>query len=166
MSKRDQVALTDAIQQMYDINKNVVSIDPEFLADGAMDIIGFVYLKAPETREEYSHNAVWYGCNQHLRQMARAYCRGKFDPAVKAAAAAMGQGELIGEVLQDRYPVKTRKGQEPTYVLRDHLSEIDRWFNIDRMEGTARALVKHRNALETETVTLFGPRKPSDREAA
>ena len=141
--------LVAAIRRVYDINRSIVSISPEFLANGAMDIIGF---------EKSIHPTGWVGCNLHLRQVARAFCRRNFEPDAIAANAIIN-GDLFSDDLQDRYPKHVRRGQEPEYVLRDHLSEHDRWFNIDRMRGAAGALLRHSDVLETETVEKFGPRK-------
>jgi hypothetical protein len=141
--------LVAAVRRVYDINRLKVSINPEFLANGAMDIIGF---------DKSIHPTGWVGCNLHLRQVARAFCRRNFEPVEIAEATAVN-GDLFSDDLQDRYPKHTQKGQEPEYVLRDHLGEHDRWFNIDRMRGAAGALLRHADALQTETVKTFGPRK-------
>jgi len=141
--------LVTAIRRVYDINRNVVSISPEFLANGAMDIIKF---------DKSIHSTGWVGCNLHLRQIARAFCRRNFEP-VDIAEAGIINGDLFLDDLQDRYPKQIQKGQEPEYVLRDHLGEIDRWFNIDRMRAAAGALLRHADALRNETVEKFGPRK-------
>lgn len=140
--------LADAVRQMYEINHRVVAIDPEFLANGAMDIIGF---------GKSLHPVGWLGCNLYCRQLARAFCRRNFDAAAHAGEAV--NGELFPDTLQDRYPCIPQKGKDPTYVLREHLSEADRWFNIDRLRVVASALQKHARALEIETEAMFGPRK-------
>ena len=142
--------LANAVRQMYEINRNVVAIDPEFLANGAMDIIQF---------DKSLHPVGWVGCNLHCRQIARGFCRRNFDPAAAALSGEVVNGELFSDVLQERYPRQPQKGREPEYVLRDHLREDDCWYNIDRLRSAASALQKHSNALETETKARFGPRK-------
>ncbi len=146
--------LVDAVRRVYDINRNVVSIDPEFLANGAMEIIRF---------DRSTHRLGWVGCNLHLREVARSFCRRNFDHAADALERSL-QGEMFAETLQDRYPRKRRRGEDhpPEYILRDYLTEDDRWFNIDRLRSASTALVKHSDALETETVKLFGKRKRRD----
>jgi len=62
-------------------------------------------------------------------------------------------------MLKTRYPTPAKSEDEVEYVLRDHLSEDDRWFNIDRMRRAADALLRHADALRNETVEKFGPRK-------
>lgn len=142
--------LADAVRQMYEINRLTVSIDPEFLANGAMEIIRF---------DKSLHPIGWVGCNLHCRQLARAFCRRNFDAAASALSGEAVNGELFPDALQERYPRQPQKGKDPYYTLRDHLSEDDRWYNIDRLRAAAFALQKHANALETETKATFGPRK-------
>ena len=155
MSKKDRDALSDAIGRMIDIQKQAVTVAPDSIATGAMEIIKFRYA---------IHNSGWYGCYQHMLQLARDRLRGQFDPEARAQAYVSGQSELFDDALQDRYPRRPRrepdgKWAEPEYVLRDQLSEDDCWFNIDRLEHTAGALTRHRNALREETILRFGPRK-------
>jgi hypothetical protein len=162
MSKRDADALSDAVEEMIGINKASVSIAPDHIARGALDIIGFAYA---------THNAGWYGCYQHLLQLTRERLRGKFDPKARAQAFLDGQLEIFGDTLQDRYPRKrvrdawTGAWSEPEYVLRDRLSEEDRWANIDRLDQVARGSTKHSEALRAETIGLYGPRKGERRDA-
>ena len=142
-------ALADAVRRMYEINHLVISIDPEFLANGAMEIIRF---------DKSLHPVGWFGCNLHCRQLARAFCRRNFDTAAAALAGEVN-GDLFPETLQERYPKRPQKGKDPMYVLRAHLGEDDRWYNIDRLRSAALALQKHARALEIETEETFGPRK-------
>jgi hypothetical protein len=160
MSKRDRDALSDAVGRMVDVTKDAISVSPDSVASGAMQILRFDY---------GLHNAGWYGCYQHLLELARARLRGRFDPAARAKLYLDGQSDLFGDALQDRYPRRPRREfdgswADPEYVLREHLSEADRWFNIDRLDHVSGATRRHRNALEAETVELFGPRR--DRPAA
>jgi hypothetical protein len=157
MSKKDRDALSDAVARMIDITREEASVAPDSIASGAMELIKFRYVL---------HNAGWYGCYQHMLVLARGQLRGRFDPEARAAVYLAGQSELFDDALQDRYPRAPRRGTdgsvaEPEYVLRDHLSEDDRWFNIDRLEHVAGALTRHHRALRQETVERFGPRKAS-----
>ena len=155
MSKKDRDILSDAIGQVIDIQKDVVSVAPDSIASAAMVVIKFRYA---------THNAGWHGCYMHMLQLARERLRGRFDPAARAAAYVAGQSVLFDDALQDRYPRRPRREEdgswaEPEYVLRNKLGADDCWFNIDRLEHTSGALTRHRNALEQETVARFGPRK-------
>lgn len=155
MSKKDRDVLSDAIGRVIDIQKNAGTVAPDSIASAAMEIIKFRYVL---------HNAGWYGCYQHMLQLARDRLRGQFDPEARAAAYVAGQSELFDDALQDRYPRAPRRRPdgnwaEPEYVLRDQLGEDDRWFNIDRLEHVAGALTRHHRALREETIQRFGPRK-------
>jgi len=142
--------LADAVRRMYEINRFVVAIDPEFLANGAMEIIRF---------DKSLHPVGWVGCNLHCRQIARAFCRRNFDSAAAALAGELVNGDLFPDTLQERYPRIPQKNKVPMYVLREQLSEDERWYNIDRLRHAAKALQKHARALESETLATFGPRK-------
>lgn len=153
--KRDRDALSDAIGRMIDINKNSVSIAPDWIAKGAMEIIRFDY---------GVHPAGWYGCYQHMLQMSRERLRGRFDPEERARLYISGQSEMFGDTLQERYPRAPRREPDgewadPEYVQRDHLTEDDRWHNVDRLRHVSVATARHCDALEAETEHLFGPRK-------
>lgn len=154
MSKRDRDVLSDAVGRMVELKGNAVSVTPDSVATGAMQLIRFDY---------GVHNAGWYGCYQHMLELARARLRGRYDPAARAKAYTEGQSELFDDKLQDRYPRRPRREfngswADPEYVLRSHLNAEDRWFNIDRLRHVSGAAAKHSDALEAETVELFGPR--------
>lgn len=155
MSKRDRDALSDAIGRMIDMHGTSITIAPDSIATGAMAVIRFDY---------GVHNAGWYGCYQHMLQLARERLRGRFDPEAHAEAYLAGQSEMFGDALQDRYPKRPRRKadgswHEPEYVLRGYLDEDDAWYNIDRLSHVSVAAARHRNALQAETVERFGPRK-------
>lgn len=141
--------LGDKVDEVIDLNRAVPRISPNFIAGHVMDLIHF-----PSSLHEIGY----YGCLMHVRQMAREKLRGKYaadrlpDPT---------QPDLpFDGLLQDRYPIKVKKGEEPIYVRRDLLSEDDRWWNIEALRKTAKSLVRHSDALEAETIELFGNRKP------
>jgi hypothetical protein len=154
MSKRDRDVLGDAVGQVIDINRTAISLQPDFVARHAMETIRFPY---------GLHNAGWYGCYQHILQLARERLRGKYDVTAKAAAVISGQADFFPETLQERYPRKPYRDPEgswaePEYILRAHLSAEDRWHNIDRLSHVSTAAARHKDALEAETVAQFGPR--------
>lgn len=155
MSKRDRDALSDAIGHVIDIHKRAISIAPDRIASAAMQRIGFDYA---------THNAGWYGCYQHMLDLARDRLRGQFDPAARAQEFVAGQTALFDDALQDRYPRKPRRNAdgtwcEPEYMLRLDLPEEDCWFNIDRLENVSAALLRHQKAFRAETINRYGPRK-------
>jgi len=155
MSKRDRDALTDAVSRMIDAHGTSITIAPDSIATGVMTIIRFDYA---------THNSGWYGCYQHVLQLARERLRGKFDPEARAKLFLDGQIDLFDDTLQDRYPRRPRRKSdgswhEAEYILRDHLEEDDAWFNVDRLSQISKAANKHRMALEADTIKRFGPRK-------
>jgi hypothetical protein len=139
--------LAEEVARACDLNASTTSIDPVMIADRVMTAIGAVFEANP---------LEWIGCNLHVRQLARAHLRGRFASEPKQTDA---EDDLFPETLQDRYPCRPHPDQEPVYTLRFALTEDDRWYNIERLRKTAVALVKHSNALEAETVSLFGARK-------
>lgn len=145
----DAKTLTEAVERMIDLNAQVPAIGAEFIARGAMGIIGFAY---------ELHHAGWYGCEQHLRQLARSALRGRFDPAERAKAIVAGdvQEDLFPETLQERYPRAHHNGDDFEYVKRTHLSEGDYVYNVARMRRVATSLQRHANTLEAEQFEKFG----------
>jgi len=150
MSKADQVALHDALIDVYALNKDVVTIEPGFLADCAWEVLKF---------PKEMHAVGYWAAHQHACQMAREILRQKADPVERAKYITDDQLSMFDHELQDRYPRRPIEGQQPGYTLRRHLSELDRWHNIDRMAKSAKALTKHVEAFKAETMALFGPRK-------
>ena len=131
--------LYDVIARIYERQQAYTEVSPISLAEEAMRAIDF---------PQRLHTLGWIGCNYHFREIARSFCRRRFDP-IDPALRYQGD-DLFPETLQDRYPVKGMKGDEPRYVLREHLSPDDRAFNVTRMRRTASALQRHADALEAD----------------
>jgi hypothetical protein len=55
---------------------------------------------------------------------------------------------MFPDTLQDRYPRKTQRGEEPVYVTRWLMTRADVCFNTERMRRGGRALLKHADALD------------------
>jgi hypothetical protein len=122
------------IADIYEIRKYMPSVSPVSLAEEAMTRISF-----PRSL----HDLGWIGCNLQLRQIARGFCRQKFDPL-----APGGDGtDLFPETLQERYPLQHAVGEDPTYVLLNYLPDPDLFWNVDRMTRDIGARIKHRDAL-------------------
>lgn len=60
------------------------------------------------------------------------------------------QSELFSGVLQARYPVPRKPGEEPVYKLRRHLTSQDRAWNVEQLRKSALARLEHADALEAE----------------
>jgi hypothetical protein len=130
--------LYDVIARIYARQQSYKEISPISLADEGMQAIDF---------PRRLHPLGYIGCNYHLRQIARSFCRKKFDPV---DPSALQSADLFPETLQERYPVRGMAGDEPRYVLREHLSPADRAYNVARMRRASVALQKHADALEAD----------------
>lgn len=129
--------LARVIATIYERNRELPSISPAWLATAGMQTIRF-----PRTL----HALGYVGCHLQLRQIARKYCRKAFDPV--DGADGEGQEEMFPETLQERYPLRPKRGEEPQYVMLEFLSDQDVDYNIARMRRASLALQKHSDALE------------------
>lgn len=92
------------------------------------------------------HAAINYGSLQHFKQMARQALRGRFDSEGDLSEAY--QGELFSGHLQVRYPVPHKQGDDPTYKLRESLTDAEVRWNVQALQRSADARMKHARALE------------------
>jgi hypothetical protein len=89
---------------------------------------------------------VYTGCHLQLRQIAREFLRGKYEPDGETEDDA--QHELWPD-LQRRYPTaKTARTPDPEYVLLEHLNDADVGYNLARLRSEAVAKLRHADALE------------------
>lgn len=139
MTEEQQLAA--AVQAIIDANVEAAEISPAWVATEAMTAIKF-------PRE--LHRLGYAGCHLELRQIARSKLRRQFDPVDRAweASGETDDEDLFPETLQDRYPQRPQKGQEPLYVLRALMRRADVDYNVQRMRRAGRALLKHADALE------------------
>jgi len=86
-----------------------------------------------------------YTSLEHLKQMSRRILRGQFEPESEADS---GQNEMFSGNLQDRYPIKVSKKEDPIYKLRAALSHDEAAWNIKRLRQSARARMEHADALQ------------------
>jgi hypothetical protein len=126
--------LYEVVSAIYEKHKGKPSISPAWLlATEGMRRISF-------PRE--LHPRGYRGCHMHLRQIARSFCRKKFDPTEEA------ENDLFQETLQERYPQRPKADEEHQYVLLDELTDDDGAYNVARMRRASLALQKHSDALE------------------
>jgi hypothetical protein len=126
--------LLAAVQGVIDRKGDQSELSPAWIATETMDVIGF---------PRQLHELGYIGCHLALRQIARGKLRRQFDPVDIAES-----DDLFPETLQDRYPRRPRRGQEPLYVLRDDMSDDDVSYNVARMRRAASGLLRHADALE------------------
>lgn len=88
---------------------------------------------------------------EHLKQMAREHLRRRHDADSDDNPAHRSQGEfLFSGALQPRYPTPRKRGQEPVYKLRSHLSPAERAWNVEQLRKSGEARLEHADALEAE----------------
>jgi hypothetical protein len=85
-----------------------------------------------------------------LRQLARAYLRRKCDPTRVPFDDEGGEDFLFSGLLQDRYPIAPKHGENPVYVLRALMSPEDRAYNVSRLRRASLGFSQHADALEAE----------------
>lgn len=130
---REGNELWEAIAAAYDKHQYDPRVSPVVLANEGMRRILF---------PRRLHEVGWIGCNLQLRQIARQYCRKKFDPTTRD-----DDDDLFPETLQERYPTRPESGEDSEYVLLNVLSDDDVDYNIDRMEKSIAGQQKHLDAL-------------------
>lgn len=131
---KDEEKCRDLISKIYERHKNKVKISPAWLATEAMVSL--------DPRRE-TDPMIYASAHLQFCQWARGLCRDKWDPQ---DANLADQHDLFPE-LQKRYPTARFKGEVAEYVLLEHLSEIDRRFNINRLSTTGESFTRHSRAL-------------------
>ena len=135
----DEEELYAIVRIVVDRAVAVVDVSPAWVATETMQEIGFA---------RATHRLAYAGCHLEVRQIARQLLRGRFDPAERAKESADETDDLFPETLQDRYPRRPKKDEEPVYALRDQLLADDVDYNVERMMRAGQALLKHARALK------------------
>ena len=134
---REESRLVEIVARIIDVRRSQVRINPSWIATEALRELD------PSRR---SVELVCLGCHLQLRQIARAQCRKLFEDDEEDAD--IGQRELFTG-LQWRYPAAHSKDKnEPEYVLREHMTDVDIGYNVARLRAEAEAKQKHADALE------------------
>jgi hypothetical protein len=127
--------LAEIIWRIVHMRDSQVSISPAWVAAEAMKELD---------PERAAPMLVHAGCNLHLRQIARGELRKKYEPDEGAG----DQHELFPG-LQRRYPTaRSVRGDEPEYVLLEHLTAVDIAYNVARLRSEAHAKLAHADALQ------------------
>jgi hypothetical protein len=137
MPKIEAAQLTAIIARIIDMRRAQMRVNPSWIATEAMKELDPAHV---------SPHLVYLGCHLELRQIARGILGQKFEPEVDADKAT---DDLFPD-LQWRYPqARSKKGEEPTYILRDHMSKADKDFNVARLRAEGQAKLDHADALES-----------------
>lgn len=127
--------LAEIIQRIIDSRGEAISISPTWVAAEAMKEID---------PERAAPMLVHAGCNLHLRQIARARLRHRYEPDDD-----VGEEHDLFPGLQRRYPTaRSARTDEPEYVLLEHLTHIDIGYNVARLRAEASAKLAHADALK------------------
>ena len=130
--------LTEIILKIIDTRRDQLYMNPSWVATEGLNEID---------PERIAPVLVRLGCHLHLRQIARANLRKQFDASDEDMDAEPEFAEF--KQLQRRYPTaRSKKSEEPVYVLRDHMTDDDVAYNVARLRSEARAKLAHADALE------------------
>lgn len=132
----EEEELAAVVQRIIDLCVHTAEVSPAWVATQAMVVIGF---------DRGLHRLGYAGCHLELRQIARAKLRGRFDPVEPKSDDI---DDLFPETLQERYPRRPKRGEEPVYVLLHLLTDDDVAYNVKRMRRAAGALNRHADRLE------------------
>lgn len=142
MNQHQQI--NSELDRQYAFLSGAIIISPAALAHRVFETFS--------TGEEEPH--IQYTSLEHLKHMARVFLARRKDADGDMNAAHGAQGDLdLGVTftgLQDRYPLPRKAGEEPAYKLRSELTDDDRGWNIQQLRKSARARLKHADALEAE----------------
>lgn len=115
-----------------------VVIIPRALADATFERI------SPEVSNRFAA----YLSTEMLTGMARKLLAKRFSH--NSDDNESYQGDLFSGTLQLRYPLPRKKGEEPAYKLRQHLTPDERARNVSYLRKSANARLEHADALEAE----------------
>lgn len=140
-SMRHQRIMTE-IENQYDALSDAILISPAALAKRVYDVFS----------SDKIDTHIEYASLEHLKQMSREYLRKTKDADAEASEAYTQEKfdfQFSGQ-LQDRYPIPRKRGEEPVYKLRAHLSAVERAWNVEQLRKSATARLEHARALEAE----------------
>jgi len=133
----EENALVSLVARLVDLRAATIKISPSWIATEAMNELD---------PGRHSIALVYSGCHMHLRQLAREQLRKKFEDR-DTQEEGNKQYEMFSD-LQDRYPsARSQSEPEPTYVLRDYMTDLDVEYNATRLEREGVAKIKHARTL-------------------
>lgn len=131
--------LWDTIDRLMEMHQHKPEVSAAWFATEGMKILRF---SAADNRP------VYWGCHMALREIARHRFRHAFDPIERLQDEDSGQGDLaFAETLQDRYPLRPKKGEERRYRLLEQIGDDDLLYNEERLRRAGRAFLKHADAV-------------------
>ncbi|MCM5693917.1 hypothetical protein M8037_35345 [Sinorhizobium meliloti] len=125
--------LREILSAVYERRKDEARVSPSWLATEAMT-------ELDPDRE--APPLVYLGCHLELRQIAREFCRKRFEPEDD------GEAHDLFPDLQARYPTARSSKDDPEYVKLEFLNRDDIAFNVNRLRSEAAHRLAHADALE------------------
>jgi hypothetical protein len=135
----EHAEIMSAMQAQLEAIDSAIAIMPKSLAHATYCAI------SPDQDED---RLVSYLTVEMLTAMARKLLAKRFSHESDETDAH--QGELFSGALQARYPLPRVNGEEPTYKLREHLTQEERAWNVNQLRKSAQARLEHADALEAE----------------
>jgi hypothetical protein len=134
----EEIKAKELIARIYDVRRDESRVSPRWLATEAMQSLD---------PGRTSHPLEYAMAHLQFRQMARAVCAGRWEEGAPEEEVECQHEMFPG--LQKRYPTGARtEGNDPEYVLLEHLTEKDVAFNVARLRKESRAKAKHADRLE------------------
>lgn len=93
---------------------------------------------------------IQYTSLEHMKSMARTFLRKRNDPTEAKDGEVEQSAFEFSKELQPRYPIPHKRGEEPQYKLREHLTPEERAWNVERLRRAAKTFGEHADALEAE----------------
>jgi hypothetical protein len=115
--------------------------------NGDVDILSptFIALQVIKRFGQPDKAHIYHLSLEQAKQMARVELRAKFEP--DGERNDTHQGDMFSGLLQERYPVPTRRGEDPQYKYLRLLTVEELDWNIAKLERSADARVQHARAL-------------------
>jgi hypothetical protein len=134
MSLHDDIQ--QAVRGVIADNEHVDLLSPTFIAFRVVEAFG----------GQSEPHLQWLAVEQ-AKQMARRVLGAKFD--VDGEENSAHQGDMFSGLLQDRYPIPRSRGEDPVYKPRHALTLAELDWNIDQLNKSADARMRHAAALQS-----------------
>lgn len=132
----EEKRLRELVLTVFDGREDAITISPAWLATETM-----VRLDPGRT----SDPTIYLAAHLQFRQVARDVLRGRFQPQAEPDEEAQ---HPLFPMLQRRYPLPHKRGEEPVYKRLEDLSSDEAAFNVARLSREAAGKLKHADALE------------------
>jgi hypothetical protein len=140
MTAGEAKKLIEIVARIVDVYRGRPRISPKWVADEAMSVLDGALVV------QKTFPLIWTAANLELRQLARSVLANRYMPESEEE----GERDALFPALQWRYPtVRSKRSEDPEYVLRDLMTEEDVDFNIKRLESEAEAKLEHAKALRS-----------------